>query len=81
MRCCAVRTDNQWTNLKSNLFYVVLLQVKEKHITLPPLCSCPHELSPLNPQYVYACALNCPLYQNDALYNKLLQSLLYNYDL
>ncbi|DBA95407.1 TPA: Coiled-coil domain containing 15 [Trebouxia sp. C0006] len=56
-------------------------KVKEKHITLPPLCSCPHELSPLNPQYVYACALNCPLYQNYALYNKLLQSLLYNYDL
>ena len=57
------------------------MQVMEKHITLPPLCSCPHELSPLNPQYPQACAINCPLFSNAALYSKLLQSLLYNYDL
>lgn len=57
------------------------MQVKEKHVTLPPLCSCPHDLSPLNPQYPCDCAINCPLYQNDPLYKKLLQSLLFNYDL
>ncbi|KAL3144056.1 Coiled-coil domain containing 15 [Trebouxia sp. C0010 RCD-2024] len=56
-------------------------KVKEKHVTLPPLCSCPHDLSPLNPQYPCDCAINCPLYQNDPLYKKLLQSLLFNYDL
>ncbi|KAL3150063.1 Coiled-coil domain containing 15 [Trebouxia sp. C0009 RCD-2024] len=56
-------------------------KVKEKHVTLPPLCSCPHDLSPLNPQYPSDCAINCPLYQNDPLYRKLLQSLLFNYDL
>lgn len=58
-----------------------MMQVKEKHVTLPSLCGCPHDLSPLNPQYRHACAINCPLYENEALYNKLLQSLLFNYDL
>lgn len=57
------------------------MQVKEKHVTLPLLCSCPHDLSPLSPQYPHACAINCPLYENETLYKKLLQSLLFNYDL
>lgn len=56
-------------------------KVKEKHVTLPLLCSCPHDLSPLSPQYPHACAINCPLYENETLYKKLLQSLLFNYDL
>lgn len=57
------------------------LQIKEKRLTLPALCGCPHDLSPLSPQYPNACAINCPLYQNAALHGKLLQNMLQSYDL
>lgn len=47
-------------------------------VQLPSLCSC-HTTPVLDPAYPEHCCINCPLHNNQPLYNSMLRSLLHTY--
>ena len=56
------------------------MQVKDCKVQLPQLCMC-HQVSPLQPDYPFHCASNCPLFRNSAAHEAMLRSLLRAYNI
>ena len=53
-------------------------QLAKKRIVLPPLCPCPHapKSEPFDVTFIYKCAHNCPLHNDEAAYHAALSQML-----
>lgn len=56
------------------------IKVEQMHVKLPALCSCGNA-SPFDPQYAYKCCANCPICNQPAIHERLLNSVLIAYGL
>ena len=49
---------------------------KDLNLTVPPICSCHNNASPLDPMFTYYCSNNCPLFRNEEEQHYLLRTYL-----